>query len=785
MKKNCMLGTALSLMTAALIMSSCAKEDIIPGVPEDSETTTSVTIPFSVTVNGEPETRATVDSDRKTLRFAEGDKLYIFGKTHRGVLDIQTGVGETSGATFSGQLTYTGSKEDPNQEFDILHATLVNAQQEVSVDQDGIVNLILPHEYCATVEEAVQRYSLLTGWSDTNKKSFTLSQGTTFLDFEISFEDGTAAGTEMPAVVTTQKDKGPYFTANVTTRDEGGKVVARFVLPIPETITLKEHTINFLGINISFAMPEAEYWTLNKASVKLGERDPMPFGTNGQMLGGKVYDVKKTSVFAGPMSASPLTVEALTAGTVRVNVAGFLPTSMKYAVNGGEKTLIKASTDIPVSAGDRVQFYDNGTTTQVYGGELSKVSILGGGEGFTCRAYGNIMSLLDEEGFATKTDLPKYRSVFASLFEGNTALTDASDLRLPAMTLSSSCYFRMFLGCTALTQGPDLPATTLADFCYSEMFFGCTTLTKAPELPATTLAESCYDDMFFNCTSLTKAPDLPATTLAIRCYGEMFSGCTSLTKAPDLPAATLTQSCYLRMFKGCTSLSSVKCLAMSGFNENSCTENWLQDVAATGTVHIAGVIWPKGASGIPDGWTGKYEDGSIMSQPHPLEQATTEDIGRVVGANGYIYDTKAIASHEGTTAVAMVAYVGTASNCKHGLALELEEEVGKNWYDARTICSGKTAVPGGTWRLPSEADWQYIVAPQLSYMNPGGGLRKAYEPFADRIKKVTGKRVSGSVYWTSTEAWSDLVWQISFNMYANFPRDKKTALSGVRACLAF
>ena len=274
MKKNCIFRAALSFMTAALVMFSCTKEDNIPEVPEGSETTTSVTIPFTVTVRGEPETRATVDSDRKTLRFAEGDKLYIFGKTHRGVLDIQTGVGETSGATFSGQLTYTGSMEDPSKDFDYLHATLVNAQQEVSVDQDGIVNLILPHEYCATVEEAFHRYSLLTGWTSTKEKSFTLEQSTTFLNFEITFEDGTAAGTQMPAVVTTRKDKGPYFTANVTTRDEGGKVVARFVLPIPETITLKEHTINFLGINISFAMPEAEYWTLNKASVKLGERPP-------------------------------------------------------------------------------------------------------------------------------------------------------------------------------------------------------------------------------------------------------------------------------------------------------------------------------------------------------------------------------------------------------------------------------------------------------------------------------------------------------------------------------
>ena len=38
------------------------------------------------------------------------------------------------------------------------------------------------------------------------------------------------------------------------------------------------------------------------------------------------------------------------------------------------------------------------------------------------------------------------------------------------------CYYRMFKGCTSLTQAPELPATTLASSCYSFMFDGCTSL---------------------------------------------------------------------------------------------------------------------------------------------------------------------------------------------------------------------------------------------------------------------------------------------------------------------
>jgi hypothetical protein len=76
------------------------------------------------------------------------------------------------------------------------------------------------------------------------------------------------------------------------------------------------------------------------------------------------------------------------------------------------------------------------------------------------KADGNIQFLLENTG--TEIDVPDY------------------------------CYYKMFNGCTSLTQAPALPAITLVNSCYYEMFRGCTNLTKAPELPATTLANNCY-----------------------------------------------------------------------------------------------------------------------------------------------------------------------------------------------------------------------------------------------------------------------------------------------------
>ena len=175
---------------------------------------------------------------------------------------------------------------------------------------------------------------------------------------------------------------------------------------------------------------------------------------------------------------------------------------------------------------------------------------------------GNIMSLLYGINFTgDETTFPSgsSRTVF-SLFQKDTYLIDASELLLPATTLTNYCYQSMFSGCTSLTTAPLLPATTLADGCYSNMFQSCTSLTTAPALPATTLANSCYQSMFSACKKLTTAPALPATTLAEYCYQSMFSDCTSLTTAPTLPATTLADYCYQYMFQSCTSLTTVPTL---------------------------------------------------------------------------------------------------------------------------------------------------------------------------------------------------------------------------------
>lgn len=95
---------------------------------------------------------------------------------------------------------------------------------------------------------------------------------------------------------------------------------------------------------------------------------------------------------------------------------------------------------------------------------------------------------------------------------------------------------------------------------------------------------------------------LPAITLNDYCYSSMFRGCTNLIQAPVLPDAILAQKCYPTMFSGCSSLSNIKCLVTSPSETNF--KNWVYGVAATGTfTKKAGIVWPTGADGIPEGWT--------------------------------------------------------------------------------------------------------------------------------------------------------------------------------------
>jgi hypothetical protein len=193
-----------------------------------------------------------------------------------------------------------------------------------------------------------------------------------------------------------------------------------------------------------------------------------------------------------PGLSTPLTLEVLKAGTIVVDNT---KPGMQYSLNGGARTNVPnggAINNSDLNVGDKVEFY--GTASSYY---ITK--IMGGSA--EVKVYGNIMSLVYKDNFATiYTTLPA-ANTFKELFDGYTNLIDASGLLLPATTLTDNCYESMFRVCIKLTKAPKLPATTLANKCYSGMFDGCTSLTTAYVKAAYTDTNSECTNMFTGCTA--------------------------------------------------------------------------------------------------------------------------------------------------------------------------------------------------------------------------------------------------------------------------------------------
>lgn len=360
-----MIWAALS-MTAALVMTACTNDDNIvetPAAPQDEVKT----IPYTVTVGQVGDaatTRATVVDDpsdatnyHKTLYFATGDQLYISSDSRtdlKGTLTLKAGdEGKSSGATFEGSITYTGDAPEGTTE---IKATLVGSSNVgVQITDGKVTGVSYPSDaYCSSVNDAVQKYSNLTGTSTYSSKSFTLTQQTAFLNFVITFEDATTTGTGLSAVVS--NGGSALCTANVTTVTDNG-VKAKFVLPV------------------------AKGTMLSSANVKFGDKAAISFGAS-QTLEGKVYNVKKTQAAA----STPLdnTTTAWTAGSYAVP-AGGLTYSDAITVSGNVTlTLTDGETltlnkGISLASGATLTVQGNGTMNVNGTNESTASTVAGSG----------------------------------------------------------------------------------------------------------------------------------------------------------------------------------------------------------------------------------------------------------------------------------------------------------------------------------------------------------------------------------------------------------------------
>ena len=202
---------------------------------------------------------------------------------------------------------------------------------------------------------------------------------------------------------------------------------------------------------------------------------------------------------------------------------------------------------------------------------------------------------------------------------------------------------------------------------------------------------------------------------------------------------------------------------------------------------------------------GKYYEITVKMTKQLGHALTSAVVGDIVGSDGLAY---AVADKDnlpsGVTAVAMVAYMGSASDCTNGLAIAMEDvsESMLSWNNSGANNDGKTAaelcdawntskpIKGGTWRLPSIKDWQYMfIGCGASDSYSDNPTTMSYSPFASKLSSANGKALQQTYYWASTESSPGSAWYHSVyygNTYTDFDVDSNEGNPAyVRACLAF
>ena len=234
MKMKKTIKQIVSLLPAAALMlttAACSNEDVATAEAQPAAQTR--TIHYEAVVNSGAETRAALSSDGTKYVFELGDKLYVQsedGSTVYGFLTLKDGdEGKTTGATFTGDLTVSGT---PAADL-VLSATLVSTADAIhTVAGDKVTATEYPATaIAATKEDAVSKYSHFTATSTYGAQSFTLSQQTAFVQFAITFIDGT---TEGKAVSIDIQNGGASVRNNaagttITTATAGSDVKATFV----------------------------------------------------------------------------------------------------------------------------------------------------------------------------------------------------------------------------------------------------------------------------------------------------------------------------------------------------------------------------------------------------------------------------------------------------------------------------------------------------------------------------------------------------------------------------
>ena len=270
----------------------------------------------------------------------------------------------------------------------------------------------------------------------------------------------------------------------------------------------------------------------------------------------------------------PLTFEALEDGYIDLQFYGVvLPKPIIVTTNrtskkeyGNYKSGYIVHNYIDVKKGDKLQFEsaNDHTSTGWLSVRLQPRS--------KCAVYGNVMSMISEDGkyHTTKTIAQPYALAYLLYnyyWDGEkyiyyTVQHEKYDVMVPATTLTEGCYTQTF-AYTGITKVPELPAAEIPNYSYQRMFQGCGELTEAPAITVKSLGESACNEMFNNCQNLKKANAITVENEAGNyAFYRMFYYCTGLTDAPAITVESAGMYAFSQMFSYCTSLEKPKAITI-------------------------------------------------------------------------------------------------------------------------------------------------------------------------------------------------------------------------------
>ena len=197
----------------------------------------------------------------------------------------------------------------------------------------------------------------------------------------------------------------------------------------------------------------------------------------------EVIGIDSTSRYLG----IPLTIEAITDGIIPLYKIGEYPDPFifKYKKNNEDWNVWDETNNnynkVDVIAGDKVSFVANYNYVPYYDDPLEGF-FANSDEEQSCsyKVYGNVVSLVGGDDFVSLTELPSgecFHGLFGCEFSDRVSgLVDASNLILPNITLTNSCYSLMFAKCINLERGPQILAKKLESCSCQSMFFRCSKL---------------------------------------------------------------------------------------------------------------------------------------------------------------------------------------------------------------------------------------------------------------------------------------------------------------------